>query len=130
MSRSTLMTFDDSVVPVVSKGISLDLPGPRYVTVPPAIQLTSLISPAETSRRNVDTMSGITTSTPTTTPPITIQFCISGSWKETSDVRPQTSVWSSPDDHPVTSAVDVPHEQRIPRVHLGARAIFRRESTK
>src|SRR5262249_10575656 len=74
MSRSTLMTLLEIVVPVVKSGISLLLPRPRQITVPPASQLTRRISPASTSRRNLETITGTTTRTNATTPMITKPF--------------------------------------------------------
>src|SRR5258708_11750386 len=63
MSRSTLMTLLEIVVPVVSSGISFDFPGPRYVTVPPCSQLTRRIVAASTLRRKALAIMGITTTT-------------------------------------------------------------------
>src|SRR4051812_37528842 len=75
MSRSTLMTLLEIVVAVVSSGNSFDLPGPRYVTVPPCSQLTIRIVPASTLRRKLATMTGTTITAKNTTPPMIITIC-------------------------------------------------------
>src|SRR4051794_34261911 len=65
ISRSMLMALEGIVVPVVNRGTSMDLPGPRNVRVPPPIQLTSLMVPASTVRKKRLISSG-TQSTATT----------------------------------------------------------------
>ena len=72
MSRSTLMALLLSVVPVVSRGTSQLLPGPRKMSVLPLSQLTMRMVPASTLRRKPVTIIGMSTKTASRMPRIRI----------------------------------------------------------
>src|ERR1041385_4143021 len=118
ISRSTLMTLLEIVVPVVRSGISFDLPGPRYITVPPFSQLTSRMVPASTSRRKAATMRGMKTRVPTRTAatikPVDIRPMVFRSLRSRSEGAPRH-------DAPVVLRIDLLHPHPLAGAHLHAR---------
>src|ERR1041385_4053747 len=128
MSRSTLMTLLEIVVPVVRRGISLDLPGPRYMIVPPLSQLTSRMVPASTSRRKAATMRGMKTRVPTRTAPTMRPVDIrSMGW---CSLR-SCSEGASGDDAPVVLRIDLFDPDPLPGADLHAgRALFGEEDAE